>query len=63
MDTIEVRGEVRTVGKVEQAAVGGVHVTGCYVVPLGRPADAVIVLDVELLRIRHTDKVQPGFNP
>lgn len=38
-----------TVGDAEQFAVRCVHVTRCHVVPLRRPVDRGVVLDVQLL--------------
>lgn len=38
-----------TIGKVQQPAVRGVHITGSHIVPLGWPVYAGVVLHVQLL--------------
>lgn len=39
-----------TVGDGEQGAVRCVYVTSCYIVPLSRPVDGGVVLDIKLLK-------------
>lgn len=46
---------ILTVGESEQCAVRCVHVTCCHVVPLSRPVDAGIVLDIKLLQNKEQD--------
>lgn len=43
---------VLTVGDGEQCAVRCVHVTCCHIVPLSRPVNGGIVLDIKLLKTK-----------
>lgn len=50
-----------TVGDSQQCAVWCVHVTSCHVVPLSRPINGGIVLDIKLLENKfelETDKIK-----
>lgn len=51
---------ILTVGNGKQCAVRCVHVTRCHIVPLSRPVNGGIVLDIKLLENKEQDINKQG---